>query len=221
MTSDTRRPASALPARVPPAARRRRAGSRRRVGAALALLAALAARRRRLRRLRARRSVRRGRPAAVRGRAGGQGALRHQLHHLPRPQRPGRAGPRPEPDRRRLGRGRVPGRAPAACRWPARRPRPSASPRSSPTTRPASSAQYIQELGGGPQLPGAARTSRAGGDIAHGGELFRVNCSSCHAFGGGGGALSSGKYAPEPGARHRPADLRGDAHRPAEHAGLR
>jgi len=36
----------------------------------------------------------------------------------------------------------------------------------------------------------------SGGDVAKGGELFRVNCSSCHAFGGGGGALSSGKYAP-------------------------
>jgi ubiquinol-cytochrome c reductase cytochrome c subunit len=34
------------------------------------------------------------------------------------------------------------------------------------------------------------------GDIAAGGALFRVNCTSCHAFGGGGGALSSGKYAP-------------------------
>jgi ubiquinol-cytochrome c reductase cytochrome c subunit len=57
--------------------------------------------------------------------------------------------------------------------------------------------QYIQELGGGPQLPGGD-TLRATGeeDIAKGGELFRVNCSSCHAFGAGGGALSSGKFAP-------------------------
>lgn len=54
---------------------------------------------------------------------------------------------------------------------------------------------YIQELGGGPQLP-AGTDLGAGGDIARGGELFRVNCSSCHAFGGGGGALSSGKSAP-------------------------
>lgn len=34
------------------------------------------------------------------------------------------------------------------------------------------------------------------GDLANGGHLFRVNCSSCHAFSGGGGALSSGKFAP-------------------------
>ena len=55
-------------------------------------------------------------------------------------------------------------------------------------------AQYIQELGGGPQVPEGDLT--AGGDVAAGGRLFRINCSSCHAFSGGGGALSSGKYAP-------------------------
>ncbi|SCL37711.1 menaquinol-cytochrome c reductase cytochrome c1 subunit precursor [Micromonospora rhizosphaerae] len=55
-------------------------------------------------------------------------------------------------------------------------------------------AQYIQELGGGPQIPEG--NLREGADLAAGGELFRINCSQCHAFGGGGGALSSGKYAP-------------------------
>jgi len=55
--------------------------------------------------------------------------------------------------------------------------------------------QYIQELGGGPQLP-AGENLGEGGDIANGGELFRENCSSCHAFSSGGGALSSGKFAP-------------------------
>ncbi|GAA3451044.1 cytochrome bc1 complex diheme cytochrome c subunit [Dactylosporangium matsuzakiense] len=62
---------------------------------------------------------------------------------------------------------------------------------------------YIQELGGGPVLPGAdslnADVKKAQADpkvLAHGGELYRVNCSSCHAFSTGGGALSSGKYAP-------------------------
>lgn len=52
---------------------------------------------------------------------------------------------------------------------------------------------YIQELGGGPQVP---EESLAGGDAAAGGELYRINCSSCHAYSGGGGALSSGKFAP-------------------------
>ncbi|MET7421054.1 cytochrome c [Dactylosporangium sp. NPDC005555] len=62
---------------------------------------------------------------------------------------------------------------------------------------------YIQELGGGPQLPSAESLNEeikkaAGSDkiLAHGGELYRVNCSSCHAFSTGGGALSSGKFAP-------------------------
>ncbi len=57
--------------------------------------------------------------------------------------------------------------------------------------------QYIQELGGGPQIPeGDDLASEEEGAVAEGGRLFRINCSSCHAFGGGGGALSSGKYAP-------------------------
>jgi ubiquinol-cytochrome c reductase cytochrome c subunit len=55
-------------------------------------------------------------------------------------------------------------------------------------------AQYVQELGGGPQIPHGDLTE--GGNLTTGGELFRVNCSQCHAFGGGGGALSSGKFAP-------------------------
>ncbi|MEV0003751.1 cytochrome c [Micromonospora sp. NPDC050980] len=54
--------------------------------------------------------------------------------------------------------------------------------------------QYIQELGGGPQVPSG--NLREGANLSTGGELFRINCSQCHAFGGGGGALSSGKYAP-------------------------
>ncbi|WP_262282366.1 c-type cytochrome [Micromonospora sp. MA102] len=55
--------------------------------------------------------------------------------------------------------------------------------------------QYIQELGGGPQVP-QGNNLHQNADMAAGGELFRINCSQCHAFGGGGGALSSGKYAP-------------------------
>jgi ubiquinol-cytochrome c reductase cytochrome c subunit len=59
--------------------------------------------------------------------------------------------------------------------------------------------QYIQELGGGPQVPSGALTDDPQSNpdaLAKGGELFRKNCTSCHGFGGGGGALSSGKYAP-------------------------
>lgn len=56
-------------------------------------------------------------------------------------------------------------------------------------------AQYIQETGGGPQVP-AGDDFAAEGNVAEGGRLFRINCSSCHAFSAGGGALSSGKFAP-------------------------
>lgn len=53
-------------------------------------------------------------------------------------------------------------------------------------------AAYIESIGGGPAVPdGDLR-----GDEALGGDLFRVNCSSCHAFSANGGALSSGKFAP-------------------------
>lgn len=55
--------------------------------------------------------------------------------------------------------------------------------------------QYVQEFGGGPELP-AGENLHQDGNLAAGGELFRINCAQCHAFGGGGGALSSGKYAP-------------------------
>ena len=61
-------------------------------------------------------------------------------------------------------------------------------------------AQYIQELGGGPELPKdgvyTEDLNQNPDALARGGELFRVNCTSCHGFGGAGGALSSGKYAP-------------------------
>jgi quinol---cytochrome-c reductase cytochrome c subunit len=54
---------------------------------------------------------------------------------------------------------------------------------------------YIQLLGGGPQIP-PGDDLHSGADAAYGGQLFRVNCAACHAFGMGGGALSSGKHAP-------------------------
>lgn len=60
---------------------------------------------------------------------------------------------------------------------------------------------YVQANGGGPQVPRDANgqiadQSLLGNDVARGGDLFRLNCASCHNFTGKGGALSSGKYAP-------------------------
>jgi ubiquinol-cytochrome c reductase cytochrome c subunit len=56
-------------------------------------------------------------------------------------------------------------------------------------------AAYVASLGEGPAVPPSSLTS-GGGDIAHGGELFRVNCAMCHNFAGSGGALTRGKFAP-------------------------
>jgi len=55
-------------------------------------------------------------------------------------------------------------------------------------------AAYIQANGGGPEIPAAGL--RDDSQVAMGGELFRLNCASCHNFTGQGGALSQGKYAP-------------------------
>ena len=47
-----------------------------------------------------------------------------------------------------------------------------------------------------PDPPAASGEALRGRDPARGGELFRLNCASCHNFTGRGGALSSGKFAP-------------------------
>jgi ubiquinol-cytochrome c reductase cytochrome c subunit len=52
---------------------------------------------------------------------------------------------------------------------------------------------FVQANGGGPEVP---KGDLGGGDPARGGELFRLNCASCHQFTGRGISLSSGKYAP-------------------------
>ena len=60
---------------------------------------------------------------------------------------------------------------------------------------------YVQSYGGGPLVPRdangqVAEKSLIGSDVARGGDLFRLNCASCHNVTGRGGALSSGKWAP-------------------------
>lgn len=61
---------------------------------------------------------------------------------------------------------------------------------------------FVQANGGGPTVVrnpdgSLAMQSLRGSDVGRGGDLFRLNCSSCHNFTGKGGALSSGKYAPD------------------------
>lgn len=60
---------------------------------------------------------------------------------------------------------------------------------------------YVQANGGGLTVVrnadgSIAQQSLRGEDLGRGGDLFRLNCASCHNFTGKGGALSSGKYAP-------------------------
>jgi ubiquinol-cytochrome c reductase cytochrome c subunit len=56
-------------------------------------------------------------------------------------------------------------------------------------------AAYVQSVGGGPQLPSGDLV--AGPDqLANGGQLFRLNCASCHGSTGKGAPLSAGKTAP-------------------------
>jgi ubiquinol-cytochrome c reductase cytochrome c subunit len=55
---------------------------------------------------------------------------------------------------------------------------------------------FVQSRGGGPTMPKERGEQLRGDNPAKGGELFRLNCASCHNFTGRGGALSSGKYAP-------------------------
>lgn len=55
---------------------------------------------------------------------------------------------------------------------------------------------FVEANGGGPVAPQASGAALRGNDTARGGELFRLNCASCHNFTGRGGALSSGKQAP-------------------------
>jgi ubiquinol-cytochrome c reductase cytochrome c subunit len=59
----------------------------------------------------------------------------------------------------------------------------------------ASLAAYVATLGPGPAIPDDQYT-KGDGDIAHGNQLFKVNCAMCHNFAGSGGALTRGKYAP-------------------------
>ncbi|WP_433505872.1 cytochrome bc1 complex diheme cytochrome c subunit [Pseudonocardia halophobica] len=56
---------------------------------------------------------------------------------------------------------------------------------------------YIEATGGGPETPAETGPELIGDDVAHGGELYRLNCASCHNFTGRGGILADGRYPPQ------------------------
>jgi ubiquinol-cytochrome c reductase cytochrome c subunit len=56
---------------------------------------------------------------------------------------------------------------------------------------------FVQSNGGGPQVPPADSSLLAqDSKLADGGQLFRLNCASCHGATGRGAPLSAGKVAP-------------------------
>jgi ubiquinol-cytochrome c reductase cytochrome c subunit len=58
-------------------------------------------------------------------------------------------------------------------------------------------AAYVQSVGGGPQAPAPDANLRTDDSkLAQGGQLFRLNCASCHGATGKGAPLSAGKIAP-------------------------
>jgi ubiquinol-cytochrome c reductase cytochrome c subunit len=57
---------------------------------------------------------------------------------------------------------------------------------------------FVQSKGGGPEVPPANAELRGGVDeLGVGGELYRLNCASCHGATGHGAPLSAGKIAPD------------------------
>ncbi|MBX3091536.1 MAG: c-type cytochrome [Cryobacterium sp.] len=56
-------------------------------------------------------------------------------------------------------------------------------------------AMYIASLAPGPGIPDQ-KWLNGDGNIAKGGEVFRINCAMCHNVAGAGGALTEGKFAP-------------------------
>jgi ubiquinol-cytochrome c reductase cytochrome c subunit len=82
------------------------------------------------------------------------------------------------------------GRMPAAVRGDAQpeRKRPAYAPEEIEAL-----VAYVASLGDGLAIP---LIDPASGDLAHGGELYRLNCAGCHSATGAGGALSYGRNAP-------------------------
>jgi ubiquinol-cytochrome c reductase cytochrome c subunit len=56
---------------------------------------------------------------------------------------------------------------------------------------------FVQANGGGPTVPDETGPQLVGHDVAHGGDLFRLNCASCHNFTGRGGILADGRFPPD------------------------
>ena len=56
---------------------------------------------------------------------------------------------------------------------------------------------FVASLGPGPAVPDEADLDTSDADVSRGMDIFLANCSACHNFAGQGGALRSGRYAPD------------------------
>lgn len=85
----------------------------------------------------------------------------------------------------------------ATGRMPLQMQGPQAPQKSPQFTQPQidAMAAYVQSVAPGPTFP-SEEILDGEGDVAHGAELFRVNCAMCHNVSAAGGALTEGKYAP-------------------------
>ena len=83
--------------------------------------------------------------------------------------------------------------APAACRWPHRTCRPSRARCGTPRSRSWPSSTTPARSATGPTIPDV---DIARGDVAAGGELYRLNCAACHVASGSGAAIGGGREAP-------------------------
>jgi ubiquinol-cytochrome c reductase cytochrome c subunit len=85
----------------------------------------------------------------------------------------------------------------ATGRMPLQMQGPQAPQKSPQFTQPQidAMAAYVQSVAPGPTFP-SEEILDGEGDVAHGAELFRVNCAMCHNVAAAGGALTEGKYAP-------------------------
>lgn len=57
-------------------------------------------------------------------------------------------------------------------------------------------AAYIATLSPGPAVPSEEELDASNANVARGLQLFLANCTACHNYGGAGGALRDGRYAP-------------------------
>ena len=58
-------------------------------------------------------------------------------------------------------------------------------------------AAYIASLGGGPAIPSEEDLDISDTDTARGLDFYLTNCAACHNYAGAGGALRSGRWAPD------------------------